>query len=271
MDIENQDSSNMEHTDVAEIATTEIESSEVASEAAPKEETAEDKARAKGWKPKEEYTGENEWVDADTYLRNGSYLREINKLKKIITNLSDTLSKSEERAYTKALKDLENKRKEAELTSDLAKYKEVEKETQELAKQFNVTKESGTQKPSESAEVKLWVAQNPWFTNPRTEEDFDKAALARSASSYFAKNNPGASIAEELAFVSSKINAKFGAPKEEAKPKVLSAASKTAGGNHNNEFKGLSNSQKLVVEYLKRTGQDYTQYLKAAKSDSKDK
>lgn len=250
-----------------------VESSEVVSEEAPKEETAEDKARAKGWKPQSEYTGENEWVDAETYLRNGSYLREINKLKKIITNLSDTLSKSEERAYSKALKDLETKRAEAELTSDIAKYKEVEAEAKELQKQFNVTSESKPSNPNESAEVKVWLAQNPWFTAPKTEEDFDKAALAKSASTYFAKNNPGASIAEELAYVSSKLNAKFGTQKDEvsAKAKVLSPGNKTSAASGNTEFKGLSNAQKTVVEYLKRTGQDYTNYLKAAKSQNKDK
>ena len=267
MDNLEQDSSEVEHSepDVAESATPEVEAQP--EPALQQEESAEDKAKAKGWRPKEEYSGENEWVDAETYLRNGSYLREINKLKKIITNLSDTLSKSEERAYKKALGDLETKRKEAELTSDIVKYKEVENEAKELQKQFNVTSESKPTNVMDNSEVKVWLAQNPWFSAPKTEEDFDKAALAKSASTFFAKNNPGAPLADELAFVNSKIQAKFGA-KEESKPKVLAAGTKPAGVSKD-EFHGLDSGQKMVVDYLKRTGQDYKTFIKNAKEANK--
>ena len=265
MDNLEQTSSELEQTAPAgaEDVTPEVETS---SEDAPQVETAEDKAKAKGWRPKEDYSGENEWVDAETYLRNGSYLREINKLKKVINSLSDTLSKSEERAYKKALSDLEAKKKEAELTSDINKYKEVEAEAKELQKQFNVTSGQSSN-VADSGEVKTWLAQNPWFSQPKTEEDFDKAALARSASAFFAKNNPGAPLNEELAFVNSKIQAKFGV-KEETKPKVLSAGTKPAGASKE-EFQGLDAGQKMVVEYLKRTGQDYKIFIKNAREANK--
>lgn len=118
-------------------------------------ETAEDKASRQGWRPQEEFKGDpDKWVPAEEFLRRGEELmpflkansarlekaqeqsrKEIAELKRTIREFGEYHSKTEQRAYERAMKDLADKQAAAVEANDLATVQETTKEIAELTRE----------------------------------------------------------------------------------------------------------------------------------------
>lgn len=87
----------------------------------PEQDRIEQRARTYGWQPKEEYEGDpDNWMPASEWVKYAPLHESRRKLKKKINELKETvkltgqhLSRVQEAAYQKALKELESRRDEA--------------------------------------------------------------------------------------------------------------------------------------------------------------
>lgn len=148
----------------------------VIDDAAPAEDAAsiEDEAREMGWKPRGEFKGdESNFIDAAEFVRRGKefvpFLRannaklekEVQGLKKTLKQFGEFYTKTEQRAYERALKDLEARQAEAVEANDVQAVREITKEISDLEKD---ARQAAKSEPADDAEAfEEWKAENAWF------------------------------------------------------------------------------------------------------------
>lgn len=144
----------------------------------------EDQAREMGWRPKEEFKGDDsKWVDAETFVKRGEDIlpivranakkdrealeaarAEIAEMKKTFGEFKKYHSQTERRAYERAMRDLEERQAEAVEAGDLKAVREITKEMTDLSKDVQT---DGNGDPYESedhkGELARWKGENPWF------------------------------------------------------------------------------------------------------------
>lgn len=132
-------------------------------------EAVEDKARRLGWRPKEEFRGdETRWIDADTFVKRGEEVlpiiqannkaleKEVANLKKTLKEFSAHHSQVEQRAYKAALRDLEARQAAAVEANDLGEVREITREIADLGREAAPTNR-------EDPALTDWKDENPWF------------------------------------------------------------------------------------------------------------
>lgn len=142
-------------------------------------------ARELGWRPKDEFTGdESRWTDAETFVRKGETMlplikkenahlkRELADLKKTVARASEHFSKAEERAYSRAIADLEARHEQAVEVGDVAAAKAVAKEMRELGN--DAKEQAGAAVPEAEVTEALieWRAANPWYDAGGIKKDY---------------------------------------------------------------------------------------------------
>lgn len=156
----------------------------------PEPDPVEVAARTKGWKPKEEYTGDpGMWVDAKEFVgreplfdKIRSQSRELKEVKKTVDAMASHFKKSVDFAVNAKIVELKTQRTEAIKEGDVEKVDEIDTaiEAQKAAKADVPTT------PEIAPEIKTWVETNPWYTKDAELHDF---ALAYNES--YLKRNPG--------------------------------------------------------------------------------
>ena len=152
----------------------------------------ESKARIQGWVPKEDFRGDSsKWIDAKTFNERGETIipimrersehleKEIREIKESQKEISEFYRKTEERAYQKALKEIEQRKITAVESADTAEYQKVELERVELEKNKPVPK---VEKPTESVEMQEFRKTNVWYDSDQeltTEADALGTAYAK--------------------------------------------------------------------------------------------
>lgn len=158
-------------------------------------------ARAAGWKPKEDFSGpEDKWVDAETFVKRGEewapYVRantkkleealkatreELKATKKTMAEFREYSTKAEQRAYDRALKELQDRQDRAVEEGDAAAVRAVTQEIADLAVEVRDSSmksqpqaENGMTPDYEEA-VEAFKEANPWF---ETDEDMASWAVA---------------------------------------------------------------------------------------------
>ena len=143
------------------------------------------KATDSGWRPKEEWEGDqDEWIDARTFNMRGELMdriksqtsqlrgqdRKIQKLEGTMGKLAEHNKKMDEVAFKKALNELKGLKRDA---LDMANHDEVV----EIDDQINDLKElqkEAAQQPQEAPEenvnpdVAAWIDQNEWYKSDTT-------------------------------------------------------------------------------------------------------
>jgi hypothetical protein len=251
--------------------------------------TVEEKARAQGWRPQEEYRGnKEEWVDADEFVKRGSFFRkiesqnkQINELKSIINNMSSTLTKAEERAYKKALSELEAKREEARRNRDINTYDRVLKEEESLKSQYAVTIEPSPAPSANSLEVEIaeikqqdyykrFEAVNPWV-NKTDPLSVAKQAYATQLAKDLESKKGGVTNEEIFQYVSEQVAKQFDS-NFTGKPATVSSSNLGRSSSRVEDSSNLNEAEKLVLNYLKRNGrpqEEINSYLKQIKESKK--
>ena len=130
-------------------------------------------AKDMGWKPKEEYEGEEgKWVEAKEFVERKPIYERIHKLEQNNKRLQQTVSevsghiqKAEKAAYGKAIKDLEAEKRYAVRSSDNEKVKDINNEIKDLRQ-----KEKSA-KPSVDPTVVQFVKDNDsWWGNDEMQD-----------------------------------------------------------------------------------------------------
>lgn len=189
-------------------------------EAAPQELPAEDRALTMGWVPLEQFKGDpSRWVDAETFVKRGEeflpFLKAANKrlekeldtVKKSVKEFAEFHSKTEARAYERAMRDLEARQAAATEAGDVEAVREITQEIVTLGKDVKAPTD-------EAAEAKAlldsWIAENSWYT---------KDAVMRGAAFAIADELAAEGIKDgaQLAEVAKRIKAEFPHKFENAK------------------------------------------------------
>jgi hypothetical protein len=186
---------------------------EITQEEKPKYSDIETKAMSKGWKPKDQYHGNDEdFTEAEDFMRNYTWVKEIKKLNKNIdekTKAIDMLvehnKKVEEAAYKKAFDDLNRKFDEAVTLGDTATAKSINEQLIEM-KTAEATKVIPRITNDHIAEFQR---RNPWFNNMNDPITSAMTAYARQLDSQINARNPGISVEEELRQVEEAVKKEF--------------------------------------------------------------
>ena len=231
----------------------------------PDEQTVEQKARAEGWRPKEEFSGDaSRWVDAETYLKRGEELlpilrandskhrAEISGLRVEVLSLKEQLMASQEsiealkefnsEAAKKAAKDerrsliaaVERARKEGnveeatQLSEQLEEHNDAIRTAETAPKKEEPRTNGAGANPAESPAYLAWKAANPWFGT-----DAEKSDLAIAISMRLRREQATAKLAETefLAKVTEEVERRSGGnPARRAESKTESGRPSATGG-----------------------------------------
>jgi hypothetical protein len=213
-------------------------------------------ARSMGWKSKDELKGaDRDFIDAPEFVRRGREVLPIvnahnAKLEKTVKRLETTLekfadhhSKTEARAYARALSDLEARQAEAVEANDHQAVKEITKEMVALEKE--VSKPKADEADDGEGAFEDWKSDNPWF---------DKDAGLRAAAIGIAEEikndfkDPIKQRAEVVKRVKAAFPEKFGNPN-----RTRAAAVEGVGAGPKSTGKSFSDlppdAQKMCAEF----------------------
>ena len=151
-----------------------------------------EKATVQGWVPKEDFRGDpNRWVDAKQFVERGENIipilkernehlaKEVRETKESVKELADFYKKAEERAYQRAVQDMEARKLSAVELGDVQAFKEVEIERASLEREKPVFK---TPPPEEPVQMQDFRKNNDWY-----EKDVELTSEADALGVAYAK------------------------------------------------------------------------------------
>lgn len=203
------------------------------------------RARQMGWTPKDEFKGDPaKWRDAGEYVERGErevpLLRaqnrrleaKIGELSTTVREMGDYLSKTEQRAYDRALADLKQQRKEAIAAGDGDAFDKVDDEIKKLERDVATKAIQKAEKANDSGADPVyaeWESRNTWL------KDAELSDYAEFAAKKLRAGGEKATGAEFLDLVAAKVKAQFPAkftnPRRESAQAVEGAApARRSGG-----------------------------------------
>lgn len=192
----------------------------------------EQKAFDMGHIPRNQFKGDPEkYVSAEEFIkRTENYMpiikaqvkrqdREIAELKSTLQQFGEYHTKTEQRAYEKALNDLREQRAQAIATGDGAAFDRVDNEINAMRDQVKVPKVEVKQQDSESDPVYVeWKSRNTWVNDPKAE------AWAFQYGNYLVnsgKAERGADVFEKISKAAkTEFPDKFNNPRRDTAPSV---------------------------------------------------
>lgn len=247
------------------------EEAEVEESRAEEKDDAEEKARAQGWRPKEEWRGpDDKWVDAKTFVERGEKIapiqaeriealtRELAETKKTIAGFADWRSKVEKDAYERAMRDIKARQREAVRTMDEEAFEKAEKDAEALTKKVE-------EKPKADdipAEVKAFAERNPWYT-----ADAALNLEAQAIHMQIGQDKPGLSLADNLAEVEKEIKRrhprKFGIEPRREAPHVEGAGGSKPRNGGGKSYSDLPADAKAACDlFVRQKVMTKEQYVK---------
>lgn len=229
-------------------------------------------ARSHGWQPPGEFKGDqSKCVDAKTFVeRADTFLpfikkarddarRETDELKRTIKQYVKHADKVEERAYQRALADLESRHADAVETGDVAAAKAVVREIGELEKP------APEPKPDDREAAKkfgAWVENSEFYGVDDAKTKFaDIQAVAMGPAMEW-DGGPDAYLAE----IERRVNRKFA----EKKPSITNGGgNRSAPGDGGKSFTDLPPEAKAMCDKFIRTGlfKDRAEYVASYQFD----
>lgn len=241
-------------------------------EEAPQVGPEEQKARDKGWRPKEDWEGDPEgWITAGEFNRRtelfdkiGSQSKTIKDMQKKMDALVNHNKNLETRTREKVLAELQAERKEAVKVGDTERFDEVEKQIDEVKKQESAFEERPEpQAPEIPQPIKEFASRNDsWFEKDKEMTDFMVFKMQQGV-------NSGLSMKQALTAAEKSVrdtySSKFENPKKNDPPSVMGGSrekrpSKLSMSNLTPEQKNVWHSlkgamtEKEFLEQLEQVG-----------------
>lgn len=220
------------------------------------------KAVEKGWKPLEEYDGDpGDWVDAPEFLGRQKLYDRINDLKSTLTRsqrehqrdlkkIAEDMAHIREQEYTRALRELETKRNQAQREDDVDAVVAVSKEIEEvkskkLKEDLTATKTPQDQGAQATPEFVEWQTRNDWFT-----KDHEMRSDAISIGTGYAFSNPNKTQVEVLDYVEKKIKKIYSEKFRKPTPPTEGKVEGSATAARNPDRKATGSGKKLTLDDL---------------------
>jgi len=178
----------------AEVPATEVPEGEQQETQAPELSAVEQKAIEMGWRPKEEFSGDEEdFIDATEFVRRkplfekiDSVGKELKETRKALKALQAHHEKVKEAEYQAALRQLRNEKKEALEAGDSDKLIEIDERLADAKAQQRVAEAQAQQQAAQPHPGFLaWVNKNQWY-----KEDAELQAAANQIGTAYAAANP---------------------------------------------------------------------------------
>jgi len=225
----------------------------------PQYSEVEQRALEMGWRPKEEFDGDEvDFVDAKEFISRKPLYDKISQQSKQIKNVNRSLealkehyTKVKEVEYQNAIKALKAQRKDALVTGDADAFEKAEQEIQQAEEQFEEIKQSAAQITTQEEVVspifQNWKNRNPWY---------DSTGYMRSFADDLGKRlhttgmHPDDILKEVEKAVRKEFPTKFRNPNKDDAPEV--------GVSKNTKGKGaemqLTEQERRVMDTLVRGG-----------------
>lgn len=201
-----------------------------------RDEAVEAEALAMGWTPKDKFKGDpDKWRPAAEFVERGKTIlpivqakvkkqeAELAELRATVRELGDFVSKTEKRAYDKALADLNAQRAEAISAGDGEAFAKIDERIEAVKAEVAAKEQKQAAKTQKTDPVyEEWASRNKWL------EDADMAEYGEFAAQQLRNRGEKATGAEFLEMVTARVKAQFPAkftnPRREAAPAVEGGA-----------------------------------------------
>lgn len=189
-----------------------------------------------GWTPKEQFKGDPaKWRPADEFVERGKNMlpivqatvkrqeRELSELRTTVQDFAAHMSKTEQRAYDRALADLKAQRAAAIAAGDGETFEKVDEAITDLNKEVQAKAVKAAPAKAEDDPVYAeWEGRNTWLKDPKM------SAFGTAAANYLRSTGETAQGAEFLELVTKEVKTKFPDkftnPRREVAPAVEGAA-----------------------------------------------
>jgi hypothetical protein len=215
------------------------------------------KARELGWRPREEFSGdEDSFVDAKEFVARQPLFekiehqsRELKNVKKALDALQNHHSRVAESEYKRALATLEAKKAEAIDNADGQTAIKIERQIAQAEQEFRQLNQEAQTPKNDPEEFVSWKAKNSWY-----DKDESMRIFADAYGTKLAKG--GMSPPEVLDAVSKKIKAEF--PHKFVNPNKANAPDVGVSGaqsrsSSSDKFE-LTETERSVMNTLVRSG-----------------
>lgn len=154
---------------------------------APKLSAIEQKALEMGWRPREEFDGDDEtFIDAKEFVNRAplfekisSQSKQLKRLEQALSGLQTHYTKVQETEYKRALKDLKAQQERAVEEGDLPTYHALNERREAIEEEHHALKQELVvpNEPQVPQELQQWIQRNPWFNTQEHMRVFaDKAS-----------------------------------------------------------------------------------------------
>lgn len=197
----------------------------------------EEKARKMGWTPKDEFRGDpDKWRGAKEFVERGENMlpivrekvrrqeQQIAELRQTIGELAEHNTKTEQKAFQRAYRELKAQQLQAVSTGNAAAYAQVDRAIDALQKEAAESPRVSLPNPGADPEYKAWEEKNRWAVT-----DKESAAYAESYAEYMRKTGSSLTGSEFLEKVTEAVKKQF--PDKFRNPRRDNAASVEGNSN----------------------------------------
>lgn len=240
---------------------------------------AELKAMQSGWKPKDQYSGDDsKWVDAEEFNRRGELFgkidvlsRELKESKKALRMLQEHHAKVRDTEYQRALNQLKAEKKAAYEEGNVDRIVEIDDQIAEVKASKKVEEEAIKQQVNQpDPRFMAWVDRNSWYA-----QDAEMRTFADATGTAYAANNPNKDPEEVLEYVAGKVRKafpeKFVNPNR-TKPSAVEGSAASSKATPKKESYSLSEEEARVMHTFVRQGimtkEEYIEQLKKIKGEA---
>mgnify|MGYP003498403038 FL=1 len=243
---------------------------------APQLTEIEQRALEMGWRPKEEFAGnEDDFIDAKEFVRRKplfdkieSQSKEIKNVRKAVEALKEHYSAREAAAVQTALSKLKEARQEAITNADGAAFDQIDTEIKRVEKEADRLQKLDAEQPQEPElhpEFVAWSKRNSWYSDVgymRKWADDYGIELSRQGTA------PGEVLKKVEAAVKKEFAHKFTNPNKAGAPDV-EAGGRSSGGKSADKFELTPQEEKVMktlVSTKVMTKEDYIAQVKAMRN-----
>lgn len=240
------------------------------------------RARALGWKSKEEREAEGKdniyFVDADEYVGRRPLFERIEKQNKELKDLkerqkqfSSHLSQVRKEAYEQALRELEAKREIAVSEANTDEFRRLDLQTKQMHQQMQQDPmiDRAPTAPIKNPEIESFETRNSWYSSPKTNEDIKMKAAAEAVDNFLAQSakvdGRDLNVRDHLASVESEVKRlfphRFEAPKTNAPSASMVGKSTTSASSFSSSkdlVSRLTSQQREMGERFYKTNKEFT-------------
>jgi hypothetical protein len=275
-----------EEIQTTEVETTEenqLDSGETGKETSQTKEPSaiEQRALEMGWRPKEEFDGDEEdFIDAQEFVRRkplfekiDSVGKELRETRKALKALQEHHAKVKEAEFKHALEQLRAEKKVALEEGDADKLIEIDEQIADAkVRQLQEEKQARQEASAPHPNFINWVQKNPWY-----KEDAELKAAADQIGSAYAVSNPEVEPDQVLKYVEGRVRKlypdKFRNPNKDrpsaVEARTSSTTSKSKGDDVSN-YPLTDEERKVMMSFVRQgimTKEEYITDLKRVKGE----